>query len=196
MGWDFGIIKSIDKIPIRVIIWVIASAAILLLLPLLPINYPNELSHILNKVKGYCWVAIITLIMWLIVHKVFLICQKRTNKIPIRELKKNIINSIKTLDNKEKAFLREYFIRKQNTIDFPINNPVIAGLISKKILILVGNVSTEHLCFPIAMQLIAYSYISQDRTIIGYPKNDPTEEELEKMKKERPDLSHPMQKCL
>ena len=50
------------------------------------------------------------------------------------KFKKKYSENLKMLDPQEKAVIREFFIRKQNSIEMPIDDPVVNGLISKNIL--------------------------------------------------------------
>ena len=56
------------------------------------------------------------------------------NKIRVFKFKKEYSENIKILDPQEKAVIREFFIRVQTSIEMPIDDPVVNGLISKNIL--------------------------------------------------------------
>lgn len=57
-----------------------------------------------------------------------------SNKIRVFKFKKEYSENIKMLDPQEKAVIREFFIRAQTSIEMPIDDPVVNGLISKNIL--------------------------------------------------------------
>lgn len=57
-----------------------------------------------------------------------------SNKIRVFKFKKEYSENIKILDPQEKAVIREFFIRVQTSIEMPIDDPVVNGLISKNIL--------------------------------------------------------------
>jgi len=57
-----------------------------------------------------------------------------SNKIKVFSFKKEYAQNVKTLDPQEKAVIREFFIRGQSSIEMPIDDPVVNGLISKNIL--------------------------------------------------------------
>lgn len=57
-----------------------------------------------------------------------------SNKIKVFSFKKEYAQNVKTLDPQEKAVVREFFIRGQSSIEMPIDDPVVNGLISKNIL--------------------------------------------------------------
>jgi len=55
-------------------------------------------------------------------------------KIKVFKFKKEYSENIKTLDPQEKAVIREFFIKGQTSIEMPIDDPVVNGLIGKNIL--------------------------------------------------------------
>lgn len=57
-----------------------------------------------------------------------------SNKIRVFKFKKEYSENIKMLDPQEKAVIREFFIRGQTSIEMPIDDPVVNGLICKNIL--------------------------------------------------------------
>lgn len=51
-----------------------------------------------------------------------------------RRLKKEYKKLIHNLDNYEKSVLREFYLYKKNTLDFPYDDNIIKGLVDKKVL--------------------------------------------------------------
>lgn len=52
------------------------------------------------------------------------------------KVKKEYISRLRNLDVHEKAVLREFIINQKSSIEVPIDNPTITGLIRKKVLLI------------------------------------------------------------
>jgi hypothetical protein len=82
----------------------------------------------------------------------------------LKELKAEYDQAIKNLDLQEKAVLREFFIVGQNSINMPINDAVIAGLLQKKILNinrqLSGSTIGTGLTFPLSISKYFYKILT------------------------------------
>lgn len=73
----------------------------------------------------------------LLIVKFIIWCNRKVNyKIKFNKLKKEYQESIKRLDHKEKAVLREFFLRRQNSISMPIDDEIVSRLLHKNILML------------------------------------------------------------
>lgn len=70
--------------------------------------------------------VVINFLIW--VQKYF------SKKINVFKFKREYSENIKTLDPQEKAVIREFFINEQSSIEMPIDDPVVNGLINKNIL--------------------------------------------------------------
>lgn len=70
--------------------------------------------------------VVINFLIW--VQKYF------SKKINVFKFKKEYSENIKTLDPQEKAVIREFYINGQSSIEMPIDDPVVNGLINKNIL--------------------------------------------------------------
>jgi hypothetical protein len=100
-----------------------------------------------------------------------------------RKLEARIISAIEDLDGKERAVLREFVIQEQKTIQAPVNDPVVAGLIDKGILVTVGRFSTEGFEWPMRLSEVARPLVTPDR--IGLVNLD-DEGAMRRIKNQRP----------
>ncbi len=73
--------------------------------------------------------------------------------------KRRLIQDIHHLDENEKAVLREFFLQAQNTLDLPVEDKTVAGLIHKGILEIVGSkgqYSVRGLMLPVMIAASAH----------------------------------------
>lgn len=101
--------------------------------------------------------------------------------------KANIKAAMNDLDLHEKAVLREFYIQGVNTLKVPIDNPVVSGLIAKRILYQVGQygkMSSVGMLFSHSISKIAIDLITME--LLDLPEGEPTEAEIEKIKEQRP----------
>lgn len=98
--------------------------------------------------------------------------------------------AIRHLGPKEKAILREFFIQEQDAIQLPIDQAMVAGLITKGILVQIGQYgerSLAGLLFPLSIRKeIKRTLILDD---IGLPE-EPTEADIQRIRDERPEFLH------
>lgn len=73
---------------------------------------------------------------------------------------------LQTLDRHEKALLREFSLKQRNTLNLPIQEPVVSGLLAEHILVTVpgmgDNYVTTGMLKPMCVSKIAMSYLMSD----------------------------------
>jgi len=108
--------------------------------------------------------------------------RKRLN----RHIRKGILTTISELDFHEKAVLREFFINDKNTLQLPIDNDTVVGLVSKRILYQVSKTGFTYIhgaYFPYSIS----DYVRENLKweMIDLPQN-PTDEDKERIINNRP----------
>ncbi|MCF8095425.1 MAG: superinfection exclusion B family protein [Desulfobacteraceae bacterium] len=86
--------------------------------------------------------------------------------------KKLLLQSIEEIDAAEKSVLREFFIEQKNTVEMPIDDPVVAGLIEKRILKAIretGQYSIRGLLLPIQINPAIKNFVTPG--LVGYSNN-------------------------
>ncbi|MCF8095259.1 MAG: superinfection exclusion B family protein [Desulfobacteraceae bacterium] len=86
--------------------------------------------------------------------------------------KKILLQSLEEIDAAEKSVLREFFIEPKNTVEMPIDDPVVAGLIEKQILKAIretGQYSIRGLLLPIQINPQVKEHVT--RELVGYSDN-------------------------
>lgn len=99
----------------------------------------NEKLFLDNIKKDYGWIIGIIFVLstgLVIVNFVIWIFKLIQRKILIKKWKTKFTERVKTLDRYEKAILREFILNDQKSIKMPIDNPSVAGLLDKKILVM------------------------------------------------------------
>ncbi|WP_255157368.1 super-infection exclusion protein B [Ferruginibacter sp. HRS2-29] len=111
-----------------------------------------------------------------------LISRKRLTK----RIRNSILKDIKYLDVHEKALLREFYINNKQTLQMPLDNETVVGLINKHIIYQAPSTGFTYLhgvYFPYSMTEIALDNLTLDQ--IDLPQN-PTEEDKHRIISLRP----------
>lgn len=176
---------DIKKIPTKLIFVLWLSSMLILFVPasfLAKLNIQDFLKDY-GKFIGITFIissAFLLVTIWSFVARLFL-RQKNINHI-----KKNILKNIHYLDNHEKALLREFYINGKNTMQMPMDNDTVTGLVNKHIIYQASSTGFTYLhglYFPYAITELAFENLTNK--MIGLPDN-PTEEEKSRILSERP----------
>ena len=62
-----------------------------------------------------------------------------------KKYKKYAISQLQELDPHEKSVLREFFINQKNSLELPLDNAVVKGLINKRIIVRISNIGQYNL---------------------------------------------------
>ena len=144
IGKFVGPISDLGKIPTKVVLFFGLSSGALLLLPE---TWLRKLRLEKLAAEFGQWIGIVFLLSAVLLLLNLSAWVYRTWKTTRKQkyLKAKVIAALKELDDAEKAVLREFFIQGQNTVRMPMDEPVVAGLISKGILRPVGSVGERAL---------------------------------------------------
>jgi len=176
---------DINKIPTKLIIVIWLSSALILFVPqqfLTKLNLDGFL-HDYGKFIGISFIISsgFTLIaLWTYITR--LITRRRLTK----KIKECIVRDINYLDFHEKALLREFFINDKHTLQLPLDNDTVVGLMNKQILYQASNTGFTYLhgaYFPYSISDLARKHITNQ--ILELPEN-PTEEEKRRIIDDRP----------
>lgn len=177
---------DIKKIPTKFIVLVWLVATTLLILPEKTlINL--SLQDFKDDYGKFIGIAFITSSGFLIILIITWIINKGTSERLKGKYKKTIKESILTLDEPEKAVLREFYIQGQRTLKMPADNPTVSSLINKRILYPVGNYgqpSLYGLLFNFSITTFAEKNLSGQ--LLGLPNTQPTAEEIQRIRALRP----------
>ena len=140
----------------------------------------------LTKIKTeHGWILGITFILTaglVIVNFVIWLFNSISQKLLIKKLKKQFVKKVKNLDPHEKSVIREFVLRGQKSIEMPIDDAVVAGLLSNKILVMnrqFGNSSIMR-GMNTALSINEYAEELLENKDVDLSEN-PTEQEVAKL---------------
>ncbi len=110
-----------------------------------------------------------------------------------RTRRRDVIKAVKQLDPDEKSVLREFYIQQANTLEMPVEDVVVSGLIKKGILQTTrdkGQYSAGGLLLPVIVSTVAIKHIKPRK--IGMPSNLNDPKAREKLSKSRPRYMYEM----
>jgi len=187
LEWISKIIE-IAKLPTKFILSIFAVSVVLLFLPknLLISLYVNEFTDKYGIYIGITALMSGVLLIVEIFTYFYNMLQKRINR---KTINKRSLKRIETLDQEEKAVLREFFLRGRNTVKLPKDHPVVEGLLHSGILKLVGSYGRMS-SFGMLYSMEISNLIREDLIyeIIGMPNGEPTEQEIEFLRSNRPEF--------
>jgi hypothetical protein len=102
-------------------------------------QFLNEKLFIDNLKDKYGWVLGIIFILssgLVLVNFVIWIFKTVQRKILMTKWKKKFAERVKNFDRIEKSILREFILNGQKSIEMPIDNPSVSGLLDKNILVM------------------------------------------------------------
>lgn len=190
MDWISKILEN--KISAKLVALLFITSGGLLFLPdsLIRMLRLNDFIQEYGKYIGVTFLLsasflIITFILWC--GKTIRQHRQQTKK--KADLEASIIEAILNLDPHEQAVLREFFIQKKNTIQLPIDQHIVTGLLRKGIITIAGSSGQASLAgalFPVNLSSYAKNYINEQ--VVGFPeiKGKPTEEQIRFIIESRP----------
>ncbi|GGA75692.1 hypothetical protein GCM10008015_15420 [Flavobacterium palustre] len=110
------------------------------------------------------------------------------DKVKFFKVKKEYLERLKNLDIHEKAVLREFIINQKSSIEVPIDNPTITGLIRKNILSINKQFGNSFILNGMNTAVSMNKFVEKHLTLsdIDLTEN-PTEKEIEIIKSSRPE---------
>ena len=105
-----------------------------------------------------------------------------------RKLKFQLIDSLSELDHYEKSIIREFFIQNKKTLQLPMDQATISGMLQNGFLILAGRMGERSLAgtlVPIMINPIVAECITYEH--IDLPVK-PSDADIERVKNNRPDF--------
>ena len=176
---------DIKKIPTKLIFAIWLSSVLLLFVPerfLIKLN----IADFLKEYGKYIGITFIISAAFLLVTLISFISRRFSYNNYRSKIKKSILREIMYLDNHEKALLREFYLNSKYTLQLPLDNETVVGLVNKHIIYQVSDTGFSYLhgiCFPYSMTKLAFKYLKFE--MIDLP-TDPTEDDKRRIFNERP----------
>lgn len=146
--------------------------------------------HLEKINETYGWIiglVFITTTGLIIVNFIIWLFNKISYQIKFYKVKKEFIQSLRNLDFHEKAVLREFLINNKTSLEVPIDNPTISGLIRKKILFINQPFGNAIMMNGMNTSVSFSKFVDKNLTLkdVDLTEN-PTEEEIRIMESNRP----------
>jgi hypothetical protein len=147
-----------------------------------------EIAAFKKEFGKYFGFAFLASAAFLIVALLNWIQQKVNSRIRKRKWAKNLKEAINKIDFSEVKVLREFPLNGQQSLDMPIDDPVVAGMLNKGILYQLssmGQMSREGMMMPVAINSLISDQITPE--FLGLPRTEPSQQEIDKILNARPD---------
>ncbi len=183
----FEKIFAILKLPFR---FIFTIAFILGLVLFLPESLIEQLQLTEFKTEYGKFIGIFFLISagYLVVSLIIYIWNKIRLKIATNNFKKNIGKVLTSLKMPDIYLLREFILQGKDVIEVPYKSTEFTSLYNKSIITLASN-NVRSFVFgkfvSVTINPIVKKYITSD--VLRLPKGQPTEQEVEEIRKHRPD---------
>ena len=189
-GWVSKIFEII-KSP-KLVLWIFLVASALVFFPDKWLD-SLKLQPFAQKYQlylGIIWLASFSL---LIIESVMALWGVIWRRWKAKKRKKQVSAAMQALDIHEKALLREFILKDKNTLNLPIQEPVVSGLLSKEVLVPVpggagDSYVTTGVLVPITISKDAKDLLSPP--LLDLPEvpqgEKPTQQQIDWIKNSRP----------
>jgi len=186
---DFS--NILDRIPVEVILLAVCiSTGSLLLIPndWIVVLRLEDFMNDYGKFIGIGFIGSVALLISTALKRTLEWLQKARKE---ASMKKAVRSSLDTLDNYEKAVLREFYVQRKHTIELPVENPTVAGLLQKGIISVVGeyseNVFGVGRLFPFSLSSFASAVMNPQ--LVDFPTGELTREQHYEIQQSRPSFA-------
>ena len=157
-------------------------------------KFLNEKLFLDNVKEKYGWVLGIIFILatgLVIVNFVIWVFKTIQRKILIKKWKKKFAERVRNFDRFEKSILREFILNGKKSVEMPIDNPSVSGLLDKNILVMNKQFGNSSIMYGMKTSLSVNESVME---ILEFKDLDlsepPTEKEIEFAKNNRPEWTN------
>lgn len=123
-----------------------------------------------------------------VVNFVIWIFKKLSYQITFFKVKKEYKERLKNLDVHEKSVLREFIINQKSSIEVPLDNPTISGLIRKNILSINQQFGNGFIMNGMNTSVSMNKFVEKHLALVDIDLTEnPTDDEIDFVKSNRPD---------
>lgn len=175
------------KLPLRIIVFFAIITGLLLFLPSYILT-KLKLTEFINEYGKYFGIAFLISCGYVIFTIIPAIFKFLKDKLKERMFLNNLYMALSDLSYPERCLLREFLIQDKHVIEAPLENTEVASLLNKGIIEFASETSRS-LVFGTFVFIQVNKHVRPllNHTVYGLPSIDPTELNLDKVKKERPD---------
>lgn len=154
-------------------------------------RFLNERLFLDNLKEKHGWILGIIFILTsglVFVNFVIWVFKSIQRRILINKWKKKFAKRIRTLDRFEKAILREFILNGQKSIDMPIDNSAVAGLLNNNILVMNRQFNNTSIMKGMIVSLSINEYVLEILKPRDIDWSDPpSEQQIKNANKNRPE---------
>jgi len=157
-------------------------------------EFLNDKLFLDNVKEKYGWILGIVFVLatgLVLVNFVIWIFKSIQRKLLLKKWKKKFEMRVRTLDRIEKSILREFILAGQKSVEMPIDNPSVSGLLDKNILVMnrqFGNSSIMNgMWTSLSINESVMEILEPSDLDLSEP---PTEQEIEFAKNNRPEWTN------
>lgn len=157
-------------------------------------NFLNEklfLDNVKEKYGSILGIIFILATGLVIVNFVIWIFKTIQRKLFIKKLKKKFAERVKNFDRFEKSIMREFILNGQKSVEMPIDNPSVSGLLDKNILVMNRQFGNSSIMTGLKTFLSINESVMEILEFKDIDLSDPpTKEEVELAKNNRPEWTN------
>lgn len=157
-------------------------------------NFLSEKLFLDNLKEKHGWILGIVFILatgLVIVNFVIWIFKTIQRKILLKKWKKKFAERVKSFDRIEKSILREFILNGQKSIEMPIDNPSVSGLLDKNILVMNRQFGNSSIMTGLKTSLSINESVIEILELKDIDlSEEPTEQEIEFAKNNRPEWTN------
>ena len=155
------IIQNIKSIPVNIYFSMLLISSILFFLPKAALDLLGLLEFKKNNVEiiGPVYVLIVSLFIGKLINVM-------SKKIVEHKNLKRLHKRLNMLTPEEKSLLQVFVFESRNTIKTTIDDGVMAGLVSKNIVVRLSNTSDRHMEFPFNLQPWAREWLDKNNHLL------------------------------
>lgn len=164
---------DVGELPTRVVLLVAVCSATVLFAPA-PVSEHLHTEALVTRYGEYVGVALVASTLLLLCNVVVWVVGRLQADSNTRLRRSQAVAHVRELDPAEQAVLRQFLLQQRSTLDMPVNDPTVAGLLSSGVLQQVsrwGRVKTSGFECPVQLAPHARRVLRPEH--VGLPKGAP-----------------------
>lgn len=180
-------IFDLTKLPTKFFFLLSAVSGFALFVDQKFLNEKLFLDNVKEKYGSILGIIFILATGLVIVNFVIWIFKTIQRKLFIKKLKKKFAERVKNFDRYEKSIMREFILNGQKSVEMPIDNPSVSGLLDKNILVMNRQFGNSSIMTGLKTSLSINESVMEILEFKDIDLSDPpTKEEVELAKNNRP----------
>lgn len=183
---DWSRIVDVVKLPVKYVGWIALLSGLVLFLPESWIA-ALDLAEFSNKHGAAIGIAFLASSSLSAINGLLWVRSAVLRSRRVVRTQTRMLEDIANLDERERAVLREFAIQGQQTVKLPIDHPVVAGLLHRGILQVVGRICERSLAGTLMSVRIGERARNNLTTeMLDLPREGPSQAEVQELLGNRP----------